>query len=42
LRGDIYANCVVLAESASEEGALFRVRGDAAALDALQQQLARL
>ncbi|MFO1380415.1 MAG: GTPase HflX [Chitinivorax sp.] len=42
LRGDIYANCVVLEESASEAGALFRVRGDAAALDALQQQLARL
>lgn len=42
LRGDIYANCVVLEESANEDGAVFRVRGDAAALDSLQQQLARL
>lgn len=42
LRGEIYANCVVLEESATEEGAVFRVRGESAALASLQELLAKL
>lgn len=41
LRGELYASCQVLAESADEEGARFAVRGDAAAIERLQAQLAR-
>ncbi len=38
LRSQIYANCEVLGESADEDGALFRVRGEGAAIEALRQQ----
>ena len=41
LRKDIYANCEVLEERADEAGALFRLRGDPAALDALRELAAR-
>lgn len=36
-RQEIYANCEVLEEQADEEGALFRVRGEAATLDKLRE-----
>ena len=39
LRGEIYANCEVLAESGDEEGALFHIRGEANAIDRLREQL---
>jgi GTPase len=39
LRGEVFARCEVLEERADEEGALFRVRGDQAALDSLREQL---
>jgi GTP-binding protein HflX len=39
LRGEIFARCEVLEERADEEGALFRVRGEQAALDSLREQL---
>ncbi|RIX48998.1 MAG: GTPase HflX [Rhodocyclales bacterium GT-UBC] len=38
LRSQVYANCEVLGESANEDGALFRVRGEGAAIEALRQQ----
>ena len=40
LRREIYADCQVLDESADEAGAVFRVRGDAATLRALQARCA--
>ena len=40
LRGEIYASCEVLAESADEVGAVFRVRGDAATIRALHERFA--
>ncbi len=39
LRGEIYANCEVLAESGDEEGALFHIRGAASAIERLREQL---
>ena len=39
LRGKIYAACAVLEERADAEGAIFRVRGESAALDGLRQLL---
>ena len=39
LRGEIYANCEVLAESGDEEGALFHIRGEANAIERLREQL---
>jgi GTP-binding protein HflX len=39
LRGEIYANCEVLAESGDEEGALFHLRGEANAIERLREQL---
>ena len=38
LRGEIYASCEVLEERADEEGAFFRVRGEANAVKALREQ----
>jgi GTP-binding protein HflX len=40
LRRDIYANCEVLAEQSDEAGAVFRVRGEAATIDALRERAA--
>lgn len=42
LRAAIYASCQVLDEHADAEGAHFRVRGEAAAVDGLRQQFAAL
>ncbi len=39
LRGEIYANCEVLAESADEDGACFHIRGEANAIERLRKQL---
>ncbi len=39
LRGAIYANCQVLEESSDHEGALFRVRGEAEAVEKLREQI---
>jgi GTPase len=39
LRGEIYANCEVLEESADEDGARFRIRGEGNAIDRLREQL---
>jgi len=39
LRGEIYANCQVLEESADENGALFRIRAEAEAITALREKL---
>jgi len=39
LRGEIYANCQVLEESADENGALFRIRAGAEAITALREKL---
>lgn len=41
LRGELYASCQVLGESADEDGARFTVRGSADAIERLQAQLAR-
>jgi len=41
LRSQVYANCEVLGESANEEGALFRVRGEGEAIEALRQQFSQ-
>ena len=38
LRGEVYASCEVLAERADEEGAFFRVRGEANVVQALREQ----
>ena len=40
LRRDIYANCQVLAESADEAGAVFRVRGEEATIRSLRARFA--
>ena len=40
LRKDIYASCEVLAESADEDGAVFRLRGEPETLEKLRQQFA--
>ena len=40
MRKDIYSNCQVLEERADEAGAYFRVRGEAAMLKALGEQMA--
>ena len=42
LRGQIYANCEVIEERADGEGAFFRVRAEAVALQALREQFSRL
>jgi len=42
LRGEIYANCEVLEESADGEGAFFRVRGEANVVDRLREQFERV
>ena len=42
LRKELYANCEVLEERADGEGAFFRVRAEAAALQALREQFSRL
>ena len=39
LRGELYANCEVLAEGADEDGARFRIRGEANAIERLREQL---
>jgi len=39
LRGEIYASCEVLEESADEEGARFHIRGEANAIERLREQL---
>ena len=39
LRGKIFASCEVLSERADTEGAMLTVRGEAAMIDSLQQQL---
>jgi len=41
MRKDIYAVCEVIEESANEDGATFRVRGDPAMLERLREQIAR-
>lgn len=41
-RQDIYASCEVLEERADEEGAFFRVRGEAETLDRLRQAFTRV
>ncbi|MDO6387040.1 GTPase HflX [Uliginosibacterium sp. 31-12] len=41
LRKDIYASCAVLEESASEEGAIFRVRSEAENLEQLRTLIAQ-
>ena len=38
LRGELYANCEVLAEGADEDGARFRIRGEANAIERLREQ----
>ena len=38
LRGEVYASCEVLEERASEEGAFFRVLGEAGVVQALREQ----
>ena len=40
LRGEIYATCQVLEESADAEGARFRVRGASGVLESLREQIA--
>jgi len=42
LRGAIFASCQVLDERAEADGAHFRVRGEAAAIDSLRERLAQL
>ena len=42
LRGALFASCQVLDERAEAEGAHFRVRGEAAAIDSLRERLAQL
>jgi GTP-binding protein HflX len=41
LRKDIYANCEVLEERADEAGAIFRLRGEPAAIEALRELAGR-
>ena len=40
-RSEIFAHCEVLAESASEEGATFRVRGEAAMIERLRERFSQ-
>ena len=40
LRGEIFASCKVLEERADGEGAILRVRGDAASVKRLRKQFA--
>ncbi len=42
LRGGIYANCQVLEERADDEGAFFRVRGEAETINKLREQFSRV
>nr|MBL8412276.1 GTPase HflX [Dechloromonas sp.] len=42
LRKEIYAGCQVLSESADEEGASFKVRGEAATIDSLRERFTRI
>lgn len=42
LRGAVFASCQVLDERAEADGAHFRVRGEAAAIDSLRERLAQL
>lgn len=39
LRGEIYASCQVLGESSDDEGAFFKVRGEAAAIESLRDRV---
>ncbi|WP_028993552.1 GTPase HflX [Azonexus hydrophilus] len=39
LRGELFANCQVLAERADENGAFFSIRGEQAAIDSLRERL---
>lgn len=39
LRGELFANCVVLEERADAEGAFFRVRGERADIDGLREKI---
>ena len=39
LRGELYGNCEVLEEGADEDGARFRIRGEANAIERLREQL---
>ena len=41
LRGKIFASCEVLEERADNDGAFLRVRGEAATVEALREQLGR-
>jgi GTP-binding protein HflX len=41
LRGEIFANCEVVQESAEEGGALFRVRGEPETIKGLREQIAQ-
>jgi GTP-binding protein HflX len=42
LRREIYARCEVLDERADDEGAHFRVRGEAGAVQSLREQVAQV
>jgi len=39
LRGELFANCIVLEERADAEGAFFRVRGERADIDGLREKI---
>ena len=41
MRGEIFANCEVLNESADEEGAILRVRGESTTIKALRKQFGK-
>jgi len=41
LRGEIYANCKVLEERADDEGAFFRIRGEADTVNGLRERFGR-
>lgn len=41
LRGGLYANCQVLEERSDEEGAFFRVRGEAGAVNSLREKFSQ-
>ncbi|HEX6735558.1 MAG TPA: GTPase HflX [Azonexus sp.] len=42
LRGEIYARCQVLGERADGDGAFFSIRGEAATVDSLREQVAQV